>query len=173
MTNEQRLFIWRGYVSCYRFSDSKCSISGSERNISIQDPVGISASRTKSSSTSEATSAFQGHVFRLLPKWLHQVWHGLLFFYTRRSSQSVVRSIKQRTSLNRSHSPDTHKWCPLVRTVVHLLVFPIFWSRACLTTSSPKPASKWHTEMMIHLHFYMNLTLKLLAPTTVGARINP
>ena len=35
---------------------------------------------------------------------------------------AAQRHDSRRTSLNRSHSPDTHKWCPLVGTVAPLRV---------------------------------------------------
>ena len=46
---------------------------------------------------------------------------------------------------------------PFVHTVLHLLVFRIFWSKACLT-SSLRHARVAH-ETLNHSHFYVNLIL--------------
>jgi hypothetical protein len=47
---------------------------------------------------------------------------------------------------------------PFVHIVVQLLVFRLFWSKACLITSSLRHARAAH-ETLNHSHFYVNLIL--------------
>jgi len=92
--------------------------------------------------------------------------------------QTVVRSTHQRNDTilvaprSISHTRLTHTNGARLSAPWHLFVFRIFWTKACPITSSPKPATKWHTEMMDHLHLYMNLIRPVPRTVTIIIHIH-
>ena len=99
------------------------------------------------------------------------IWLLFLAHFAAQVLQSVVRSTQQRNDTilvappSIGHTRLTPTNGARSSALWHLFVFRIFWSKACPITSSPKPATKWHTEMMDHLNLYIYIYIYIFNTT--------
>ena len=89
---------------------------------------------------------------------------------------AAQRHDSRRTSLNRSHSPDTHKWCPLVGTVAPLRV-PDILVKSVSYNEQPQTCYKVaHRNdgpfKFIYIYIYIYIYLIRPVPRTVTTIIH-